>query len=66
MFCFRDMSFCVHSKTCGNTDCYRNYDHTENTEDMPVALTDFKNHSCGYVPKEGTDVPKRRTRYDFS
>jgi len=69
MLCFRDKSFCNHSrKDCGNTECNRYFTEQDEkdgiewwgNDNFPVAMMDFKNDDCGFtaveVNSEKTDI----------
>ena len=56
MISYKDRSFCVHSRKCGNEDCDRKF--TQNDFDQatkwwgdsnfPVCLAEFKQEGCGF------------------
>lgn len=65
MMCYKDRTWCSHSRHCGNTTCDRNFTEEEREQaikwwsaisdncggkDFPLAMTDFKTDDCGWQP----------------
>ena len=64
MMCYKDRTWCVHSRDCSNTMCDRNLNEDEikqatewwGDRNFPVAKADFKTDECGFVNVELTDA----------
>lgn len=62
MMCYKDRTWCMHSRECGNTMCDRNFTEEEREQaikwwcstDFPLAMADFKTDGCGWRSKSAS------------
>lgn len=60
MICYKDRSFCIHSRECGNYECDRKFTANDfelatkwwGDTNFPVMLAQFKQEGCGYKERE--------------
>lgn len=60
MMCYKDRTWCRHSRHCGNTMCDRNFTEEERENaikwwgdgSFPLAMADFKTEDCGFISLE--------------
>lgn len=60
MMCYKDKTWCSHSRDCGNATCDRNFTEEEREKaivwwgeaSFPIAMADFKTEDCGFINVE--------------